>query len=85
MEHSACAARPLGVCVDGRSSTSAPPPPPRAGHSVCCQLREHLEALRLPIKSCGEDTTPLRRALVAGLFPHAARRQLDGKRGCCEP
>lgn len=28
--------------------------------------------------SCKEDTTPVRRCLVAGLFPHAARRQPDG-------
>lgn len=34
--------------------------------------------LGLPVTSCGEDTTPLRRALTAGLFPHAARLQPDG-------
>lgn len=45
------------------------------------QLLGHLEALGIPDKSCGDDTTPLRRALTAGLFPHAARRQLDGGSG----
>jgi hypothetical protein len=32
----------------------------------------------VPIKSCGADPAPLQRALVSGLFPHAARRQPDG-------
>ena len=32
----------------------------------------------LPLKSCGDDTAPLRRALVSGLFPNSARRQADG-------
>lgn len=49
----------------------------------CCavpavQLLGHLQALGMPVKSCGEETTPLRRALTAGLFPHAAKRQVDG-------
>lgn len=49
----------------------------------CCglQLKEHLQALGIPQRSCGEDSLPLRRALVAGLFPHAAKRQLDGGSG----
>ncbi|GLC42130.1 hypothetical protein PLESTM_001294900 [Pleodorina starrii] len=34
--------------------------------------------LGLPLASCGDDTTPLRRALTAGLFPHAAKLQPDG-------
>lgn len=34
--------------------------------------------LGLPLASCGDDSTPLRRALTAGLFPHAARLQPDG-------
>lgn len=38
----------------------------------------YMGQLGLPIKSCGEDTTHLRRALVCGLFPHAARRQPEG-------
>jgi len=42
------------------------------------QLRGHLEDLKVPLKSCGDDLDPLRRALVAGLFPHAAKRQVDG-------
>lgn len=37
-------------------------------------------ALGIPLQSCGEDSLPLRRALVAGLFPHAAKRQMDGER-----
>ncbi len=65
----------------------------------CCglQLKEHLQALGIPQQSCGENSLPLRRALVAGLFPHAAKRQLDGGsgegrrssagcfNGCCRP
>lgn len=43
------------------------------------QLKEHLVALGIPLQSCGEDSLPLRRALVAGLFPHAAKRQMDGE------
>eukprot|EP00887_Chlorella_sp_A99_P005931 scaffold29.g5931.t1 len=42
------------------------------------QLAGHLGGLSIPRRSCGEDATLLRRALVAGLFPHAARRQMDG-------
>lgn len=42
------------------------------------QLERHLQQLGLPAASCGDDTTPLRRALVAGLFPHASRLQADG-------
>ena len=58
---------------------SVPSDMPRVTPSLLLrQLREHLVALQLPLKSCGEDTTPLRRALVAGLFPHAAKRQADG-------
>ncbi|PNH05818.1 putative pre-mRNA-splicing factor ATP-dependent RNA helicase [Tetrabaena socialis] len=34
--------------------------------------------LGLPLATCGDDPTPLRRALTAGLFPHAARLQPDG-------
>ncbi|EFJ45602.1 DEAH-box nuclear pre-mRNA splicing factor [Volvox carteri f. nagariensis] len=34
--------------------------------------------LGLALVSCGDDTAPLRRALTAGLFPHAARLQPDG-------
>jgi len=42
------------------------------------QLQGHLEDLKVPLRSCGEDQEPLRKALVAGLFPHAAKRQVDG-------
>ncbi|GLI64295.1 hypothetical protein VaNZ11_007516 [Volvox africanus] len=34
--------------------------------------------LGLQLATCGEDSTPLRRALTAGLFPHAAKLQPDG-------
>lgn len=50
----------------------------RKASDVYEQLLGHLQALGMPIKSCGEETTPLRRALTAGLFPHAAKRQVDG-------
>ena len=42
------------------------------------QLERHLVALGLPLRSCGPDTTPVQRALAAGLFPNAARRRPDG-------
>lgn len=42
------------------------------------QLKGHLEKLRIPIKSCEDDDKVLRRGLVTGLFPHAAKRQVDG-------
>ncbi len=42
------------------------------------QLQGHMEQLGVPMRSCGEDMLPIRRALTAGLFPHAARRQPDG-------
>ncbi|PRW45383.1 ATP-dependent RNA helicase dhx8 isoform A [Chlorella sorokiniana] len=50
----------------------------RKAVDIHAQLKEHLVALGIPLQSCGEDSLPLRRALVAGLFPHAARRQMDG-------
>lgn len=50
----------------------------RKAVDIAHQLRQHLEALKLPIKSCGDDFTVVKRALTAGLFPHAAKRQLDG-------
>ncbi|KAL4447805.1 hypothetical protein ABPG75_005024 [Micractinium tetrahymenae] len=50
----------------------------RKAIDIHTQLKEHLQALGIPLRSCGEDSLPLRRALVAGLFPHAAKRQLDG-------
>lgn len=43
------------------------------------QLSGHLVNLGIAIKSCGEDTTNLRRALVSGIFPHAAKWQVDGE------
>jgi ATP-dependent RNA helicase DHX8/PRP22 len=50
----------------------------RKAVDIAHQLQQHLEALKLPIKSCGDDFTLVKRALTAGLFPHAAKRQLDG-------
>lgn len=43
------------------------------------QLLLLLLSLRVPIKSCCDDDVPIRRALVSGLFSHAAKRQMDGK------
>lgn len=56
-----------------------PQHPPLLHLPSCLQLKEHLVALGIPLQSCGEDSLPLRRALVAGLFPHAAKRQMDGE------
>ena len=36
------------------------------------------QGMDLPVQSCGEDTTTVRRALTSGFFPHAAARQPDG-------
>lgn len=51
----------------------------RKAQDIYAQLFGHLEKLGVPVKSCGEDTTNLRRALVSGIFPHAAKRQVDGE------
>jgi ATP-dependent RNA helicase DHX8/PRP22 len=53
----------------------------RKAHDILEQLKRHLGDLNIPLRSCGEDEVPLRRALVAGLFPHAARQQRNGKCG----
>ncbi|KAL6782327.1 hypothetical protein ACKKBG_A06370 [Auxenochlorella protothecoides x Auxenochlorella symbiontica] len=45
---------------------------------IHAQLRGHFQALGLRLASCGDDATPLRQALVMGLFSHAARRQPGG-------
>ena len=50
----------------------------RQAADVYAQLRDHLVALRVPVLSAGDDTVPLRRALVAGLFIHAAVRGVGG-------
>ncbi|KAL4517246.1 hypothetical protein Ndes2437B_g06850 [Nannochloris sp. 'desiccata'] len=55
----------------------------RKANDVYLQLRGHLEDLRIPLKSCGDadnEYAPLRRALVTGLFPHAAKLQIDGNK-----
>ena len=59
-----------------------PPTPSCRNIPMLLQLKEHMQVLHIPLKSCGEDTLPVRRALVAGLFPHAAKRQLDGAYLC---
>lgn len=71
--------QPVRMCSQPTPTLPAPLP--------CCsplgppQLKQQLAAIGIdPAKSCGEDSLPLRRALVAGLFPHAAKRQLDGGR-----
>lgn len=50
----------------------------RKAQDIYQQLARQLQQLQLPLASCGEDTTALRRALVAGLFPNSARKQPDG-------
>ncbi|KAJ9513362.1 hypothetical protein QJQ45_001401 [Haematococcus lacustris] len=45
---------------------------------IFLQLERHMRQLGLAVASCGEDCTPLRKALTAGLFPHAARLQPGG-------
>ena len=68
--------------------TSHPPPHPtrsalRKAEDIYTQLVRFMghpcpPGLGLPLATCGDETTPLRRALTAGLFPHAARLQPDG-------
>jgi hypothetical protein len=54
----------------------------RKAQDIYAQLEGHLTTLGLPIKSCGSDCVPVQRALVSGLFPHAAKRQPDGTYRC---
>jgi hypothetical protein len=54
----------------------------RKAQDIHAQLEGHLTTLGLPIKSCGSDCVPVQRALVSGLFPHAAKRQPDGTYRC---
>jgi ATP-dependent RNA helicase DHX8/PRP22 len=42
------------------------------------QLQRHVGQLGLEARSCGDNFDAVRRALVAGLFHHAARRTPDG-------
>ncbi len=58
------------VCCPSRSLKKA--------EDIFQQLQGHMSQLGLTVGSCGEDLTPLRRALTCGLFPHAAKRQPDG-------
>lgn len=57
------------------------------------QLQQQLLTLKLPLASAGTEVEPILKALVAGLFTNAAKRQADGnpiphvaaikKLGCC--
>ena len=47
------------------------------------QLQRHVEQLGLAAKSCGTNYDVVRRALVTGLFHHAARIQPDGTYKVC--
>ncbi|KAK9904219.1 hypothetical protein WJX75_007114 [Coccomyxa subellipsoidea] len=44
----------------------------RKALEIRSQLREHLLSLKVPLKSCENDLDPLRRAILSGLFMHAA-------------
>jgi ATP-dependent RNA helicase DHX8/PRP22 len=55
----------------------------RKANDVYLQLKGHLEDLKIPLRSCGDgdsEYASLRRALVTGLFPHAAKLQIDGNK-----
>ena len=56
--------------INGRSMNKA--------LDILGQLRRHVAALGLPLGSCGTDPDPIRRALLAGLFMHAAVLRPDG-------
>lgn len=47
-------------------------------HEVKEQLEKHLIDCKIPVISCGNDLEILRKGLVGGLFPHAAKLQIDG-------
>jgi len=38
--------------------------------------------MKLPLRSCGDDTAPLRKALVAGYFLNVAQKQPDNTYRC---
>lgn len=44
------------------------------------QLQDHLRQVGVALTSCAGDDDAIRRALVAGLFPNAAKRQMDGEK-----
>eukprot|EP00240_Pyramimonas_obovata_P012174 CAMPEP_0118953878 /NCGR_PEP_ID=MMETSP1169-20130426/57305_1 /TAXON_ID=36882 /ORGANISM="Pyramimonas obovata, Strain CCMP722" /LENGTH=115 /DNA_ID=CAMNT_0006901423 /DNA_START=26 /DNA_END=373 /DNA_ORIENTATION=- len=54
------------------------------GHAehVCEQLRAHCEGMQLPLESCGDDTSLVRRSLVCGYFLNAASKLPDGMYRC---
>eukprot|EP00803_Ostreobium_quekettii_P003672 evm.model.scf_66EXC.15 EVM.evm.TU.scf_66EXC.15 scf_66EXC:132143-139773(+) len=45
--------------------------------SIHEQLAGCCDQLGIPMASCHDDSSPIRRSLVSGLFPHAAKRQPD--------
>ena len=48
------------------------------------QLHQQLLDLKLPITSAGTEVKPILKAVVAGLFTNAAKRQTDGKLSCAQ-
>lgn len=46
--------------------------------SIRQQLSKYLQRFSIPLKSCGGDTTPIRRCLVSGYFKNAAKFAPDG-------
>merc|ERR1712113_1370932 len=43
------------------------------------QLMEYIKQLNMPLLSCGENYVAMKKALLAGLFPHVTKRQLNGQ------
>ncbi|KAK1769183.1 P-loop containing nucleoside triphosphate hydrolase protein [Phialemonium atrogriseum] len=54
----------------------------RRAKDVREQLAKIMERYRHPVVSCGRKTEQVRRALCAGFFRNAARREADGGSGC---
>lgn len=46
--------------------------------SIRHQLQKYLYKFQIPMKSCGEDMTVVRKCLVGGYFANAARAKADG-------
>lgn len=51
-------------------------------NDILDQLHQQLLDLKLPITSAGTQVEPVLKALVAGLFTNAAKRQADGELTC---
>lgn len=54
----------------------------RRAHDVAIQLRKYIEGLGIEIVSCGDDSVPVRKCLIAGLFLHASQKLPDGTYQC---